>query len=153
MAPCSHSRRSRSLRRHAPNGRGRQNRNTGGCSRAHRACGENLTGICAWAVQRVQPGAIGPSPTRFERARRAEDGTEPAMVRKMRAIGLMSGTSMDGIDVALIDTDGVDQAQRGPSATYPYGAAFRARLRAGLGAAAHLTGRQERPANLAALEA
>jgi anhydro-N-acetylmuramic acid kinase len=75
------------------------------------------------------------------------------MVRKMRAIGLMSGTSMDGIDVALIDTDGIDQAQRGPSATYPYGAAFRARLRAGLGAAAHLTGRQERPANLAALEA
>ena len=26
----------------------------------------------------------------------------------MKAIGLMSGTSMDGVDVALIETDGED---------------------------------------------
>jgi len=71
----------------------------------------------------------------------------------LRAIGLMSGTSMDGIDVALIDTDGGGEVRRGPSATYPYDAAFRARLSAGVGAAAQLTGRQERPAGLAALEA
>ena len=75
------------------------------------------------------------------------------MERMIRAIGLMSGTSMDGIDVALIDTNGLDQARRGPSTTFPYGEAFRARLRAGLGAAARLASRQERPADLAALEA
>ncbi len=33
----------------------------------------------------------------------------------MRAIGLMSGTSMDGIDVAVIETDGEDAVVRGPA--------------------------------------
>ena len=43
----------------------------------------------------------------------------------MRALGLMSGTSMDGIDVALIDTDGEDRLRRGPAATYAYAEASR----------------------------
>ncbi|MGD1886541.1 MAG: anhydro-N-acetylmuramic acid kinase [Cohaesibacteraceae bacterium] len=35
----------------------------------------------------------------------------------MRAIGTMSGTSMDGVDVALIETDGMALVDRGPAAS------------------------------------
>lgn len=44
------------------------------------------------------------------------------------AIGLMSGTSMDGIDAAAIETDGETVLWRGPSRTTPYAPAFRGRL-------------------------
>jgi anhydro-N-acetylmuramic acid kinase len=50
------------------------------------------------------------------------------------ALGLMSGTSLDGIDVALIETDGDRRVVPGPALTVPYEAAFRERLRATLGA-------------------
>ena len=50
------------------------------------------------------------------------------MVEFYCAIGLMSGTSMDGIDVAAIETDGERVAWRGPSSTVPYLPAMRARL-------------------------
>jgi anhydro-N-acetylmuramic acid kinase len=50
-----------------------------------------------------------------------------------RAIGLMSGTSLDGIDVAMIDTDGRDHVSTGPALTLPYPEAFRERLRSVLG--------------------
>ncbi len=36
------------------------------------------------------------------------------------AIGVISGTSMDGIDVALIRSDGEDRVETGPAATFPY---------------------------------
>jgi anhydro-N-acetylmuramic acid kinase len=50
-----------------------------------------------------------------------------------RAIGLMSGTSLDGIDVAVVTTDGRDRAEPGPALTVPYSPSLRARLRGVLG--------------------
>jgi anhydro-N-acetylmuramic acid kinase len=66
----------------------------------------------------------------------------------MRAVGLMSGTSMDGIDVALIDTDGDGRVERGPALSYPYSEPFRAQLRAALVEASRLRRRDERPGSL-----
>ena len=63
------------------------------------------------------------------------------MGKTMRAIGLMSGTSMDGIDVALIETDGEDHVERGPCAHIPYDAPFRSDLAAALAEARALTDR------------
>ncbi len=51
----------------------------------------------------------------------------------MRALGLMSGTSMDGVDAAVLETDGVAISRFGPSAFRAYGPAERATLRAALG--------------------
>ncbi len=45
-------------------------------------------------------------------------------------IGLMSGTSMDGIDAALLDTDGESHVVPRAFATTPYAPEFRTRLRA-----------------------
>jgi anhydro-N-acetylmuramic acid kinase len=45
----------------------------------------------------------------------------------------MSGTSLDGIDVAWVETDGERQVAPGPSMTLPYPADFRESLRAVLG--------------------
>jgi anhydro-N-acetylmuramic acid kinase len=53
--------------------------------------------------------------------------------RLHRVIGLMSGTSLDGIDVAFLATDGRDRVEPGPSLTVAYDDDFRARLRGVLG--------------------
>ena len=50
-----------------------------------------------------------------------------------RVVGLMSGTSLDGIDAAFVETDGEQRVTTGPSLTLPYDDALRARLRAALG--------------------
>ncbi|MFA6279689.1 MAG: anhydro-N-acetylmuramic acid kinase [Bdellovibrionales bacterium] len=55
------------------------------------------------------------------------------MLEIYRAIGLMSGTSLDGIDVALIETDGRSHVRPLGFLFYPYEAAFREWLRACFG--------------------
>jgi anhydro-N-acetylmuramic acid kinase len=49
------------------------------------------------------------------------------------SLGLMSGTSLDGIDVAAIESDGRDRVTAGPALTVPCPDTFRERLRAVLG--------------------
>ncbi len=48
----------------------------------------------------------------------------------MWALGMMSGTSLDGVDAALIETDGVTVTAAGPWRTRPYPSALRGELRA-----------------------
>lgn len=55
------------------------------------------------------------------------------MPEMMLAIGLMSGTSLDGVDAALVLTDGEVVAHLGPSLTRPYPPALREGLRSLLG--------------------
>ena len=47
-----------------------------------------------------------------------------------RTIGLMSGTSLDGVDAAWLDTDGITVAAFGPTLTIPYDESLRGELRA-----------------------
>jgi len=74
----------------------------------------------------------------------------------MRAIGLMSGTSMDGIDLAFIETDGAEVVRRLDGTNTAYDEKFRAALRTGCEVAKRIgdQGRRgDRPGGLATLEA
>lgn len=51
----------------------------------------------------------------------------------LTALGLMSGTSLDGVDAALMVTDGETVRETGPAMTLPYPDGLRARLRDVLG--------------------
>ena len=62
------------------------------------------------------------------------------MADALWALGLMSGTSLDGVDAALVRTDGVRVLEFGPFRTEPYEPAFRERLRAVLGGKGDVAG-------------
>jgi anhydro-N-acetylmuramic acid kinase len=74
------------------------------------------------------------------------------MSQKLRAIGLMSGTSMDGVDVALLETDGESFVSQGPSGFLPYGDEDRALLRTALKDALLMSDRNARPGALGEAE-
>ena len=69
------------------------------------------------------------------------------------AIGLMSGTSLDGVDIALIETDGERILGFGPTGYRPYEEPERALLRAALEIGPSLTDRVSRPGVLTEADA
>lgn len=79
-------------------------------------------------------------------------GKKPRENRMIRAIGLMSGTSLDGIDAALLETDGEHIVRPGPSLAVPYTPEERAVLRAALEAAKTWPADEPMPAAVAEAE-
>lgn len=66
----------------------------------------------------------------------------------LRAIGLMSGTSLDGVDVALVETDGERALKLGPTGYRPYSESERELLRGALADAVTIERRTDRPGRL-----
>lgn len=71
----------------------------------------------------------------------------------LTAIGLMSGTSMDGIDIAIIKTDGETYVERGANAFQAYSRQERALLLSAVADAAALKQRLKKSPSMVAAEA
>ncbi len=71
---------------------------------------------------------------------------------RLHALGLMSGTSLDGIDIALLVTDGEKVVERGPSRTVSYDSELRRRLAGAIVEARELDRREARPGSLGEIE-
>lgn len=67
-------------------------------------------------------------------------------------IGLMSGTSLDGIDAAILVTDGNSVTEFGPAISIPYDDKFRSRLKEAVARAPDLLGQRDGTEDRAILE-
>lgn len=83
---------------------------------------------------------------------RDEETNKGSSAMMLTALGLMSGTSLDGVDIALIETDGRQIKALGPSGYRRYTEPERRLLRQALSEAVNLRERHARPGILAEAE-